>query len=42
VRQLARMVGHIAGDHRPLAFGLDHYAAVTRRVASGRREPNLR
>ncbi len=42
MRQLAWMVGHVAGDHRPLALGLDHHTDVARRVAGGGREPDLR
>ena len=41
VRQLAGMVGHVAGDHRPLGLGLDHHADVAWRMAGGRGEPDL-
>jgi hypothetical protein len=42
VRHLAGMMGDVACDHRPFALGLDHDAHVARRVANGRREPDLR
>ncbi len=42
VRHLARVVGYVASDRRPLALGIDHHADVARRVADGRRKPDLR
>jgi hypothetical protein len=41
VRHQAGVVSHVAGDHRPLAVGLDHHAGVARGVADGRREADL-
>ena len=42
VGHLAGMVAHVAGDHRGLAFRLDHHADVAGRMARRGDQPDLR